>query len=1050
MASLHKSLILNRYILSLFGVTDLAALSANLKETHLEGYDENGVSHLHHALVARFYSNEALPKSLLFEYDQNIYSHTRFIGSKREEDFQWKYFQYLALLFTEIYLDKYFSNAQGLLEELNGYLLRLQAAEPNNFKEIEKFEKKDLNKLAFWNATGSGKTLLMHVNILQYKHYIKKHNRSRELNRVIVLTPNEGLSRQHLKELRDSGFDAELFDKNAGGLYVGSKIEIIDIHKLEEKSGQKTIAIEAFESNNLVLVDEGHRGSGGEVWKEKRNRICAEGFSYEYSATFGQAVSGQSDRKKTKALLNEYGKATIFNYSYPYFHKDGFGKNFQLLNLQGERWKEYQNQYLIASLLAFYEQTLLYLENQKTIEPFLIEKPLAIFVGKNVTAQQKSAFDTQASDIIQIVQFFSKFIKNEGQETVLGIERILQNQDGLLDDKGRNIFRNSFQALRATKKSASQIFADVLKVVFNSEVQGALLHLDNLKGQDGEIGLRVGSTENYFGVINVGDDKKLLELCEKEEILTDNKAFSSSLFHGINLKGSKINVLIGSKKFSEGWSSWRVSTMGLMNIGQGEGSEIIQLFGRGVRLKGYKMSLKRSSELDLSMRPTTIPGFLPILETLNIFGIRADYMEQFKEEIEKEVGPTDDDFEQVNITMLPTIENLSEKKLKYIKIKDGVDFKKDQTVSEIANQNSIQVLLDWYPKVKVLKSSRGNETEILDIEEGKLRHEHLAFLDWDQVYFEIEKFKNERSWHNLTFTKEELQQIFQKDDWYRLRIPAPWLQCTDFAQTFVWREIAVSLAKGYVEKVYNRMKARYESQKLIVDYMDQNHPNFQEEYQILVKKSETTLISKLRELKDIIGHREYKNFQIGRDFESLFSSQHLYYPLLYMNGRTYDEVVKIKPLGLNKGERDFVEDLKAFHAMEPEIIKDKELYLLRNMSRKGIGFFESNGFYPDFILWIVAGEKQYVSFIDPKGLRQVSGFSSDKIQLYKKIRTEIQPKLGDVNLELNSFIISNTPFGQLDFWKDQEGIEDFNNQYVFFQGEQKNEYIKLMLDKVLN
>ena len=27
-----------------------------------------------------------------------------------------------------------------------------------------------LNKLAFWMATGSGKTLLMHANFLQYQH----------------------------------------------------------------------------------------------------------------------------------------------------------------------------------------------------------------------------------------------------------------------------------------------------------------------------------------------------------------------------------------------------------------------------------------------------------------------------------------------------------------------------------------------------------------------------------------------------------------------------------------------------------------------------------------------------------------------------------------------------------------------------------------------------------------------------------------------------------------------------------------------------------------
>jgi hypothetical protein len=31
-----------------------------------------------------------------------------------------------------------------------------------------------------------------------------------------------------------------------------------------------------------------------------------------------------------------------------------------------------------------------------------------------------------------------------------------------------------------------------------------------------------------------------------------------------------VNLLIGSKKFTEGWSSWRVSTMGLMNVGKGK------------------------------------------------------------------------------------------------------------------------------------------------------------------------------------------------------------------------------------------------------------------------------------------------------------------------------------------------------------------------------------------------------------------------------------------------------------------------------------------------
>jgi hypothetical protein len=101
-------------------------------------------------------------------------------------------------------------------------------------------------------------------------------------NRIILLTPNEGLSQQHLREFEMAGLAAELFQKDGTGLFAGQKIEILDIHKLKDEMGDKTIAIEAFEGNNLVLVDEGHRGaSGGEegAWMRFRNALCEKGFS---------------------------------------------------------------------------------------------------------------------------------------------------------------------------------------------------------------------------------------------------------------------------------------------------------------------------------------------------------------------------------------------------------------------------------------------------------------------------------------------------------------------------------------------------------------------------------------------------------------------------------------------------------------------------------------------------------------------------------------------------------------------------------------------------
>ena len=82
-------------------------------------------------------------------------------------------------------------------------------------------------------------------------------------------------------------------------------------------------------------------------------------------------------------------------------------------------------------------------------------------------------------------------------------------------------------------------------------------------------------------------------------------------------------MLIGSRKFTEGWNRWRVSTMGLINFAKGEGSQAIQLFGRGVRLKGYEGCLKRSRKLDAGVKP---PKHIELLETLTIFGVKAQYI----------------------------------------------------------------------------------------------------------------------------------------------------------------------------------------------------------------------------------------------------------------------------------------------------------------------------------------------------------------------------------------------------------------------------------------
>lgn len=217
--------------------------------------------------------------------------------------------------------------------------------------------------MAFWNATGSGKTLIMHVNILQYLQYLKTSGKEKELNKVILLTPNERLSNQHLEEFKISGLKAELFDKSEGGLIrlAETTIEIIDIHKIEDQEGDKTVAIDSFEGNNLVLVDEGHKGASGLVWKEKRDKLSETGFSFEYSATFGQAMKASGKNE----LIQEYAKCILFDYSYRYFHGDGYGKDYNILNLQDDSNEDVRQLYLTACLLTFYQQKKLFEDRKK-------------------------------------------------------------------------------------------------------------------------------------------------------------------------------------------------------------------------------------------------------------------------------------------------------------------------------------------------------------------------------------------------------------------------------------------------------------------------------------------------------------------------------------------------------------------------------------------------------------------------------------------------------------------------------------------------------------
>ena len=499
--------------------------------------------------------------------------------------------------------------------------------------------------------------------------------------------------------------------------------------------------------------------------------------------------------------------------------------------------------------------------------------------------------------------------------------------------------------------------------------------------------------------------------------------------------------------------------MGLMNVGRSEGSEIIQLFGRGVRLKGFKYSLKRSSKLDSSYNPGNLPRGLRDIETLNIFGVRADYMDTFRKYLEDEGLPANE--ENYIPIQISTVSLLPEStKLKVVRLKQGYDFKKAVVVHPLDLIDSTNIKLDWTPKVEAIYSGGARVETAAASSTGKLQDSHLSLLNWNKVFFAIEQMKNERSWYNMEISLELLKTLMDRPDWYELTIQEADLEFHDFGRDVArWEDITIALLRAYIERAYKRSKGKWESQYMETVYVDANDPNFFDEYTVEVRQDQEEWIEKLKELREqILSGNLERDFSIySRWIQALRFDRHLYFPLLCLrdkdsNGKkilkdqyTNEPLIKISPVALNVGESSFVEHIRKYYEEhKDDILAGKEVYLLRNESRKGIGFFEASNFYPDFILWVNDGEKQHVTFIDPKGIRNLKGLNDPKIQLYNLLKSEVEPSLGDVNITLDSYIVSNTDYKEVSFWAPRP---DFKKNHVIFQAD--STYIDELFSMIL-
>lgn len=346
------------------------------------------------------------------------------------------------------------------------------------------------------------------------------------------------------------------------------------------------------------------------------------------------------------------------------------------------------------------------------------------------------------------------------------------------------------------------------------------------------------------------------------------------------------------------------------------------------------------------------------------------------------------------------------------------------------------IRIDIRPRVKLahgLESAQG-ETEA----ERMYLGEFIDLLNWDKIYHTILNYKVSKGFSNLRLCKDVLPEIIRSRDYkvYALSeqvCPQKYLDLNNLEQ------IILVMLRSYTDKFYTYKLRQTETKQMQFSFIVKEEDNLsygQYTLKIEIPKDKGERQKRRQEIEKIKNLLKEVDKLYQKDFDeipTLHFDRHLYTPLVVYD--KHKEFIKSEPGKLNDGETRFIRGLKDY--LKKNKMKDKEVFLLRNLSRRGIKFFQTSGFYPDFIMWARKNEEQTVVFIDPKGIRNLGNFNDEKIQLHKTIKEiekEIKfykdpskPKLESLILSVSNYDDIKKTFGEGNIPK-----HEFEERHILF------------------
>ncbi|MBN1103379.1 MAG: hypothetical protein JXL84_08220 [Deltaproteobacteria bacterium] len=405
-----------------------------------------------------------------------------------------------------------------------------------------------------------------------------------------------------------------------------------------------------------------------------------------------------------------------------------------------------------------------------------------------------------------------------------------------------------------------------------------------------------------------------------------------------------------------------------------------------------------------------------------IFAVRANYMAQFREYLEKE-GVETDGVVELPLFIRPNRKFLKERLL-VPRAPEGCNFAAETNIL-LDPDPAVHVHVDMSLKVQALESD-SNGVLAIEARAGRERSipaKSLDLVDWEQVYLDLLEYKERRGLTNLVICPDVPRRILATSEpgrLYSLVADESVVRPQSFADTALLKEAVVNILRKYTDSFYRTNRERWDSKHMVYRTLDEKDPNLSfnrayvkekesSRYVVKIQRSESALVASIKKLIREVD-RIYRE-EAGK-LPRIYFDRHLYQPLLLEHA----EKVTITPPGLKKSEFQFVQDMKSYWAKEKDkSLSNAKVFLLRNLSHgKGIGFFEERYFYPDFILWIVVGKRQHIVFVEPHGMLHANSYAhDDKARLHEALPDlakgiGVRSKRKDVTLD--SFIVSATPY----------------------------------------